>query len=271
MISNMLGNLPTITKNFLIINALMLLATLAFENQNINLTQMLGAHNFLSPLFEPYQIVTHFFMHADFMHLIFNMFGLVIFGSHLERIWGPKRFFWFYIISALGALTFYAGYGTWEMYQMKQQILAQPDGGKTLLILDDIIRGASELRGGISGFVENAFNEASMRGDITLNNSNMQLYADYFSSGYTPMVGASGAIYGVLVGFAVLFPNTQLMLLFPPIPVKAKYLVGFFMIFALYSSLNDDGSNIAHLAHLGGGVIGFLLVKIMNRNKREFY
>lgn len=253
MISNMLSNLPTVTKNFLIINALMLLATLTFENQNVNLTQMLGAHNFLSPLFEPYQMVTHFFMHGNLMHLVFNMFGLVIFGSHLERIWGAKRFFWFYIISALGALTFYAGYGTWEMYQLKQQILAQPDGVSTLAELDLVIR--------------EAVNTGLLPGVIKSN----ALYYNYFLSGFVPMVGASGAIYGILVGFAVLFPNTQLMLLFPPIPVKAKYLVGFFMIFALYSSLNDSDSNIAHLAHLGGGVIGFILVKIMNRNRREFY
>jgi membrane associated rhomboid family serine protease len=249
----MLSNLPTVTKNFLIINALMLLATLTFENQNVNLTQMLGAHNFLSPLFEPYQMVTHFFMHGNLMHLVFNMFGLVIFGSHLERIWGAKRFFWFYIISALGALTFYAGYGTWEMYQLKQQILAQPDGVSTLAELDLVIR--------------EAVNTGLLPGVIKSN----ALYYNYFLSGFVPMVGASGAIYGILVGFAVLFPNTQLMLLFPPIPVKAKYLVGFFMIFALYSSLNDSDSNIAHLAHLGGGVIGFILVKIMNRNRREFY
>ncbi len=253
MISSMLSNLPTVTKNFLIINALMLLATLTFENQNVNLTQMLGAHNFLSPLFEPYQMVTHFFMHGNLMHLVFNMFGLVIFGSHLERIWGAKRFFWFYIISALGALTFYAGYGTWEMYQLKQQILAQPDGVSTLAELDLVIR--------------EAVNTGLLPGVIKSN----ALYYNYFLSGFVPMVGASGAIYGILVGFAVLFPNTQLMLLFPPIPVKAKYLVGFFMIFALYSSLNDSDSNIAHLAHLGGGVIGFILVKIMNRNRREFY
>jgi membrane associated rhomboid family serine protease len=253
MISNLLGNLPTITKNFLIINALMLLATLAFENQNIDLTQMLGAHNFLSPLFQPYQVVTHFFMHGGIMHLVFNMFGLVIFGAHLERIWGPKRFFWFYIISALGALAFYAGYGTWEMYQLKQQILAENNGTEILFELDIAIREAVKS-GMIPGFIKS--------------NS---LYYNYVLAGYIPMVGASGAIYGILVGFAVLFPNTQLMLLFPPIPVKAKYLVGFFMIVALYSSFQDDGSNIAHLAHLGGGVIGFILVKFMNRNRNSFY
>ena len=271
MISNLLGNLPNVTKNFLIINALMLLASFAFENQNINLNQMLGAHNFMSPLFEPYQMVTHFFMHADLMHLVFNMFGLVIFGSHLERIWGPKRFFWFYITSALGALAFYAGYGTWEMYQLKQQILSETDGGNALIVLDDIIRSAGKLRGGVNEFVDGAFNEAINRGEINLTYANMDVYANYIASGYMPMVGASGAIYGVLVGFAVLFPNTQLMFLFPPFPVKAKYLVGFLMVISVYYSFNDDGSNVAHLAHLGGGAIGFVLVKMMNKSRKDFY
>ena len=253
MISSLFNNLPPVTKNFLIINILMLFATFAFENQNINLSQMLGAHNFLSPLFEPYQIVTHFFMHGGLMHLVFNMFGLVIFGSHLERIWGSTKFFWFYIISALGALAFYAGYGTWEMYQLRKEILALEDGAIRLMELDIVIKEAVN-----TGLIP------------TIVKSN-ELYYNYFLSGYIPMVGASGAIYGVLVGFAVLFPNTQLMLLFPPIPVKAKYLVGFLMVISLYNSFNEDGSNIAHLAHLGGGVIGFILVKIMNRNSRDFY
>jgi membrane associated rhomboid family serine protease len=271
MISNLFNNLPTVTKNFLIINALMLFATAAFENQHINLTQMLGAHNFLSPLFQPYQIVTHFFMHGGIQHLIVNMFGLVLFGSHLERIWGSKKFFWFYIISALGALVLYAGYGTWEMYQLKQQILAETNGNNALVVVDNILRSAAKLNQGVVAFIDNSFNEAVIQGDIYLTQSNMELYSKYIASGFTPMVGASGAIYGILVAFAVLFPNTELMLLIPPIPIKAKYLVGILMIISLYSSFNDDGSSVAHLAHLGGGVIGFILVKLMNRNRRTFY
>jgi membrane associated rhomboid family serine protease len=252
MISNMLSNLPTVTKNFLIINALMLLATLAFQSQ-INLIQVLGAHNFLSPLFEPYQIVTHFFMHGDTMHLFFNMFGLLMFGSHLERIWGSKRFFWFYIICALGALAFYAGYGTWEMYQLKQQILALPEGEKVLLLIDDAIVQAVKTEQ-FPAYIQND-----------------PLLRDYLYKGLVPMVGASGAIYGILVGFAVLFPNTELMLLFPPIPIKAKYLVGILMAVSLYFSFAGSGDNIAHLAHLGGGVIGFLLVKFYQKDKTTFY
>lgn len=268
MISNPFANLPTVTKNFLIINALMLLATFALDQQGINLIHLLGAHNFLSPLFEPYQVVTHFFMHADLVHLFFNMFGLVMFGSHLERIWGSQRFFWFYIISALGSLAFYAGYGTWEMYQLKQQILAESNGIQTLSVLNDIIVQASYERGGFAQFVTDAVRVAAGSGEIGYNFS---LYYDYIGSGFVPMVGASGAIYGILVGFATLFPNTQLMLLFPPIPIKAKYLVGILMAFALYYSIYEDDSNVAHIAHFGGGLIGFIMVMFMKRDRSSFY
>lgn len=252
MISNILSNLPTVTKNFLIINVLMLVATMGFQNQ-INLVNQLGAHNFLSPLFEPYQMVTHFFMHGGITHLFFNMFALVIFGSHLERIWGPKRFFWFYVISAFGALLFYSGYSSWEMFQLKKQILAQPNGQETIAMLNQSIVDYSKTK-----LVPEIVNR-------------IPLYTEYVLSGYIPMVGASGAIYGILVAFAVLFPNTQLMLLFPPIPVKAKYLVGFLMLISLYFSFVDSGTNIAHLAHLGGGVVGFIIVKIWQKDKKHFY
>jgi membrane associated rhomboid family serine protease len=246
MISNMLANLPPVTKNLLIINVLMLFATYVFQNQ-VNLVHVLGAHNFLSPKFEPYQMVTHFFMHGSLMHLFFNMFALVMFGGHLERIWGAKRFFWFYIISAIGAFVFYAGYSTWETYQFKQAILAKPEGQEILMYLNQII-------------ANNKFYQAPSIAEHF-----------YVNSAVTPMVGASGAIYGILVAFAVLFPNTQLMLLFPPIPIKAKYLVGFLMIVSLYFSFVEDGTNIAHLAHLGGGVVGFILVKIWQKDRKQFY
>ena len=270
MISNILSNLPTVTKNFLIINVLLLLATLVFEGQ-FPLINMLGAHNFLSPLFEPYQMVTHFFMHSGIPHLFFNMFALVMFGGHLERIWGQKRFFWFYIISALGALVFYAGYSTWEMYQMKQEILAEPDGAAILNFLNEIILEAGNTGAELKGVFENKMGEAIDNDMYNFSASNPYIYGDYVYSGFVPMVGASGAIYGILVAFAVLFPNTQLMLLFPPIPIKAKYLVGFLMIISLYFSFVEDGSNIAHLAHLGGGVIGFILVKFWQKDRTQFY
>lgn len=271
MIFNILNNLPPVTKNFLIINILMLFASTMFENQHIYLNNLLGAHNFLSPVFEPFQIVTHFFMHGDLMHLVFNMFGLLIFGSKLERMWGGMRFFWFYIISALGALLFYAGFGTWEMYQYQQEILAMENGQTTIAIMDDIIRQAVMHREDLEGFLNTRIYEAYLSGDIILPKNDARVLGQYFESGFVPMVGASGAIYGILVGFAYLNPNQEFLLLFPPIPIKAKYLAGILMLSSLYFSFNDDGSNVAHLAHLGGGAIGFIQVLLMQRNRNHFY
>lgn len=247
----MFQNIPHITKNILIINVLMFLATILFENQ-INLTQELGVHTFNSPLFEPYQIVTYFFMHGNFMHLFFNMFALVVFGSQLERVWGPKRYFIFYIITAIAAYILYGGLGTYELYLTKQEILNTfQNAQETLLDIDlQIIADAK------AGLMREYVNP---------------LLTDYYRSAATPMVGASGAIFGLLVGFGMLFPNTQLMLLFPPIPIRAKYLVIGYMAIELYLSFTNGGSSIAHLAHVGGGVAGFIIIKIWQRSRKNFF
>jgi membrane associated rhomboid family serine protease len=248
----MLQNLPHITKNILIINVLMFIATFMFQGQ-INLTQELGVHTFNSPVFEPYQIVTHFFMHGGLAHIFFNMFALVMFGSQLERVWGPKRYFIFYIISAVGAYLLYGGFGTYDLYMTKQEILATfPDADITLMeINQQIISDAKQ------GMFRQYVNP---------------LIDSYYRGALIPMVGASGAIFGLLAAFGMLFPNTQLMLLFPPIPIKAKYLVLGLMGIEVYLSFTSGmGSTIAHLAHVGGGVAGFIMVKIWKRDRSNFF
>ncbi len=254
----MLQNLPHITKNILIINVLLFVATFLFQGQ-IDLIRELGAYTFNSPLFQPYQIVTHFFMHGGLMHIFFNMFALVMFGAHLERIWGPKRFFVFYIISALGAYLLYGGIGTYEMYQAKMEILNTFNNGE--LILSEVNNAIIEGRSSI--LTDNPDTIAFL---------NSPLSRAYINPGITPMVGASGAIFGLLAAFGTLFPNTQLMLLFPPIPIKAKYLVIGLMVISIYLGLNQfEGDNIAHFAHVGGGLVGFIMVKIWQRNRTTFY
>jgi len=254
----MLQNLPHITKNILIINVLLFVATFLFQGQ-INLGNELAAYTFNSPFFQPYQIVTHFFMHAGFIHIFFNMFALVMFGAQLERIWGPKRFFIFYIITALGAYLLYAGIGTYEMYQAKMGILNTLNNGEFVI---------NEVNNLILDRFQN----------IETNNPDMIAFwespyaIDYIKPAASPMVGASGAIFGLLAAFGTLFPNTQLMLLFPPIPIKAKYLVIGLMVISVYLGLNQfEGDNIAHFAHVGGGLVGFIMVKIWQRNRTTFY
>lgn len=218
-----------------------------------DLGQYLGAHYFNSALFQPYQVITHMFMHSahSIMHILFNMLLLVMFGAHLERLWGPKRFFFFYLASGLGAFFLYNSIGVWELMELKKSLYTM---GYDLDILNHKIT---------NGYLE----------EIEI----MQPYhretlQRYYELTVSSMVGASGALFGVLAGFAVLFPNTQLMLLFPPIPIKAKYLIGAYLLFEIYSSISGPKDNIAHLAHVGGAIVGIALVLYWRKtDKKNFY
>lgn len=239
--------MPPVVKNLLILNVIMFIVTVIGEQQGIRMTYLLGGYVFGSPFFEPYQMVTHFFMHGGMFHIFFNMFALVIFGSVLEQVWGPKRFFIFYIATALGAFIFHQVVGYMEFKQIESALIA--DGYDMF----EVNKRISELH--VQGMI---FTEPLLR--------------DYQIAIGVPVVGASGAVYGLLAAFAYLFPNTQLMLLFPPIPVKAKWLVLFLVGIALFNSVRSQpGDNIAHLAHLGGAVVGFIIVLIWQRDKKNFY
>ena len=239
--------MPPVVKNLLILNVVMFIVTIIGEQQGIRMTYLLGGYVFGSPFFEPYQMVTHFFMHGGLFHIFFNMFALVIFGSVLEQVWGPKRFFIFYIATALGAFIFHQVLGYMEFKQIESALIA--DGYDMF----EVNKRISELH--VQGMI---FTEPLLR--------------DYQIAIGVPVVGASGAVYGLLAAFAYLFPNTQLMLLFPPIPVKAKWLVLFLVGIALFNSVRSQpGDNIAHLAHLGGAVVGFIIVLIWQRDKKNFY
>ncbi len=239
--------MPPVVKNLLILNVVMFIVTVIGEQQGIRMTYLLGGYVFGSPFFEPYQMVTHFFMHGGLFHIFFNMFALVIFGSVLEQVWGPKRFFIFYIATALGAFIFHQVVGYMEFKQIEAALI---EDGYDMF---EVNKRISELH--VQGMI---FTEPLLR--------------DYQIAIGVPVVGASGAVYGLLAAFAYLFPNTQLMLLFPPIPVKAKWLVLFLVGIALFNSVRSQpGDNIAHLAHLGGAIVGFIIVLIWQRDKKNFY
>jgi membrane associated rhomboid family serine protease len=248
-----LNNIPQVTKNLLSLNVMLFIVSLLLAGNGFNLGQYLGAHYFNSALFQPYQIITHMFMHSqtDFMHILFNMLLLVMFGAHLERIWGPKRFFIFYIASGLGAFFLYNSIGVWELMQLKSELF---NLGYDIDVLNHKI--SNNYLDQIE--IIQPFHQEALQRYVELTLSNM--------------VGASGALFGVLAGFAVLFPNTQLMLLFPPIPIKAKYLIGAYLLFEIYSSISGPNDNIAHLAHVGGAVIGIALVLYWRKTDRHnFY
>lgn len=245
---SLLSNTPPVTKNLLLINVSLYVLSLVMMSKGIDLTSYLGAHYFNSPLFQPYQVVTHMFMHSlnDFTHILFNMLLLVMFGSHLERLWGPKRFFIFYFASGLGAFVLYNTLGFWELMELKTELIRM---GNSM----DIINSKT---------VNLYFSEV----EISTMSPELRKYIEL---SYSNMVGASGALFGVLAGFAVLFPNTQLMLLFPPIPIRAKYLVGAYLLFEIYNSIYMTHDQVAHLAHVGGAIVGITLVLVWRKKDRE--
>ena len=233
----MLNNLPQVTKNILILNIMFFIATFFLEIQGIDLIQSFGAHYVNSPLFEPFQVVTHFFMHAGFFHILFNMWIFVILGAHLERMWGAKRFFIFYLISAFAAFALFNAIGVYEIEQLKSQIIGE---GHQLSIINELTRTTGD-----------------------------PIIDKYLIMINSPMVGASGAIFGVMAAFTILFPNTVFYLYFA-IPVKAKYLVGAYLGYTLYMILfPDQNDNTAHLAHLGGAIAGGILVLYWRRKDRS--
>jgi membrane associated rhomboid family serine protease len=242
--SGFLG-LPPVVKNIILINVLMLLITWAAQSVfGVDLTMILGIYFPKSDQFMPLQIVTHMFMHGGFWHLAFNMYALYIFGQVLENVWGPKRFFIYYIVCGLGAAFTHEAVIAFQYSHLIQNL--SPDNLQ--IVLNE---GTAYFREG------KVFTDESMKSlQILLN---------------TPTVGASGAVFGILLAFGVLFPNTQLMLIIPPMPIKAKYVVLIYGGIELYLAFTQPGSNIAHAAHLGGMLFGYLLIRYWRKTTNTLY
>ncbi len=237
--------LPPVVKNIIMINVLLLLGYYAVKSVfSIDLNGILGLYFPKSESFKPVQIITHMFMHAGIWHLFFNMYALYIFGQVLENVWGPKRFLIYYMICGLGAALVHETVIAFE-YKKLMNII---DPEQLQIVLD---QGAAYLHEG------KVFTNQTMQ--------DLQLLLN------TPTVGASGAIFGVLLAFGVLFPNTQLMLLLPPIPIKAKYFVIGYGAIELYLAFTQPGSNIAHAAHLGGMLFGYILIRYWRKTTNTLY
>ncbi len=227
------ANIPPVVKNLLIINIIFFIATLVFENMGIQLANILGAFYFNSPYFRVWQPITYMFMHGGWAHIFFNMFALYMFGPAIEYYMGSKRFFNYYFITGLGALAL--------------QMLVQ----------------AFEVHGILGSFI---FNPA-LQYNITP--ENVQKLRDIYAE---PMVGASGALFGVLVAFGVLYAETSLYIMLIPIPVKAKYAVIGYIVVELYLGLSQhQGDSVAHFAHLGGALFGYILLKIWHLQRTNDY
>lgn len=242
----------------------------------LDFSRFLTMAYFQSTAFYPYQILTHFFVHITFMHLAFNMFGLISFGPILEGLWGGKKFLFFYIFCALGSAMLHSGVNFYEMnkvIQAKTEYVANPSPEYFISFLRST--GIEEVE---NFFVQNnfiqEFEEAPENAtNIEIANSNVTKIFDDFKNHYFPKVGgASGAIFGLLVAFGMLFPNTELMLLFIPFPIKAKYFVLIYAGIELFLGVsNYKWDSIAHFAHLGGGLFGFILIKYWQKQRNTFY
>lgn len=247
MFQNLFRNIPTVTKNLLLINVLFYFATLGLRSKGIDLTELLGLHYFLSDGFYPHQLVTYMFMHStnDFTHILFNMFAVYMFGRTLEQFWGSKRFLIYYMVTGVGA-------GLIQLLVAQIRIMPYHDIFTPDQFESIVTEGYRILQEG-----KNFIDTDSGSLNVLYNNVT---------------VGASGAVFGVLLAFGWLFPNTELMLLFPPIPLKAKWFVIIYGALELYLGFaNNANDNVAHFAHLGGMLFGIILLVIWQKDKSKFY
>lgn len=242
---NSFSMLPLVVKNLLIINGLFFLTTLVFETQlNFDLSDYLGLHYPLSESFRPWQLVSYMFMHGNFMHLFFNMFALWMFGNTLENYWGPKRFLIYYMATGIGAGIIQLLVTHFRLMSLYSQISEEG--------LNFVITKGSEIYQSGQNFSD------PIAGKINLLMNSVT-------------IGASGAVFGILLAFGMLFPNTMLYIYFA-IPIKAKWFVILYGAVELYSGIaNSSGDNVAHFAHLGGMLFGFILIKFWQKNNKSIW
>lgn len=259
-----LGNtlFPPIVKNLLIINGIMFFATYVFKQSlGLDLTEHLALYNLGSANFRIWQLVTHIFMHGDIGHIFSNMFALWMFGSILENYLGSKRFLNYYILCGIGASILYLGVQYLEITPLKNSVeiySMQPSLSNFRTFV------AEEIPENIQPNFEEILNFWSKNpNSVDAKETSVKFAQSYLEAKINiPIVGASGAVFGILLAFGMLFPNTLIYIYFF-FPLKAKYLVILYGAFELYSGVaNNPTDNVAHFAHLGGMLIGFILLKI---------
>ncbi len=227
--------LAPVVKNLLLINGLMYLALMVAQAKGIDLNSILGLYYPRSAAFKPVQIVSHMFMHGGFLHIFMNMFALWMFGNALETRWGPQRFLTYYLVCGLGAAALHMAVIHLEVSLLVPKIGAQEAA--------TIFEQGRDLLGSGRNYADEQLSQLNRLVNV-------------------PTVGASGAVFGLLLGFGMLYPDMPLMLIFFPVPIKAKYFVMGYAAIELFSGLTRiQGDNIAHFAHLGGMLFGYLLIR----------
>lgn len=235
-----MNNPPTVTKNLIIINVLCFFGAIVAEKYGINLNDMLGLHYFESEKFRLYQLFTYMFMHSGFEHIFFNMFAVWMFGRILETVWGPQRFLLYYVLCGMGAGLIQ------EVTQYFEFIPYMAD-------MAQLSAYAPEAIVPINGISHTAGQWLAM-------------YERVIS---VPTVGASGAVYAILMAFGMLFPNQEIFIFPLPMPIKAKWLIiGYFVIELGMGIMSND--SVAHFAHLGGMIFGFLLITYWRKRGNKY-
>jgi membrane associated rhomboid family serine protease len=239
----MFNNIPPLTKNIIIINVIVFVITGFIFPQ---LTDVLSAYYPFSPNFKSWQIVTHMFMHGSIMHILFNMLTLLSFGAILENSLGEKRYLILYFLSGFGGFFLF---NLWNFVEV-QQITSE---------LQAFGLNAAEI------YPKAAVNYT---GNLNINTTKpeaVELYQRLYTILRSPMLGASGAIFGVVAAFATLYPEAKIMMMFIPIPMKVKYLLPIVIVVSIFLGFSGSVGGIAHFAHVGGAIVGFILARIWRK------
>lgn len=237
----MIDNMTPTVKQLLIINVIFFLGSFAVPQAE----NLLALYYFENPSFKFWQPLTHMFMHGGIMHIAFNMFALISFGSILEHMWGSKKFLFFYFSCGFGSAIVHSGMNYVYVHNGLETLIANGFN------ITDVLKVLSE------GKYDSNWQEFLSTSQFT----------NLISSYATPAVGASGAIYGLMVAFAFVMPNAELSLMFIPVPIKAKFFVpGFIFLYDVVFGIFGSGSNVAHFAHIGGALFGFLIMWMWKKN-----
>ena len=224
-------NIPVVTKNLLLVNIIAFVVTWMLQLRGIDLNDICGLHFFMAHDFQPWQLVTYMFLHAGFTHIIFNMFALWMFGVVIENVWGPRKFLFYYISCGVGA-------GIMQEIAQFFSFYLTISGQDPSIGFTELFAIGSQL--------------------------SMQL------NGWTT-IGASGAVYAILLAFGMIFPNERIFIFPLPIPIKAKWFVMIYVVIELFSAMSSSGDNVAHMAHLGGMLFGYLMIRYWNNHPTQGY
>lgn len=224
-------NIPVVTKNLLLVNIIAFVATWILQLRGLDLNDLLGLHFFMAADFQVWQLLTYMFLHSGFTHILFNMFALWMFGVVIENVWGPKKFLFYYISCGVGAGI--------------MQEIAQFFSFYFTISAQDPTIGFGEL------FAIGHQLSTQLNGWTT--------------------IGASGAVYAILLAFGMIFPNERIFIFPLPIPIKAKWFVMFYVAIELFSAMSSSGDNVAHMAHLGGMLFGYLMIRYWNNHPTAGY